>query len=112
MEFYIYCIDNKYVLRLGYDRIDVGGGKVILIGDKAAPYGVVAKIIFVWEEGGAGVDIWWYLYNVIFLEYEYLYGLYYNRIVLRRRSLCRYSWTNISICRRKGYIMWWFTIII
>ena len=54
MDIYDYCIDNKYDLRLGYDRIGIGGGRVILIGDKAAPYGVVAQIIFVYEEGGGG----------------------------------------------------------
>ena len=61
MEFYNYIIDNIYDCRLVYDRIGIGGGRVILIGDKAAPYGVATRIIFVYERGGGGVGIWWCL---------------------------------------------------
>ena len=49
MKFLNYCVDNKCDERLGYDRICMGGGRIILIGDKAAPHGVVAIIIFVYE---------------------------------------------------------------
>ena len=61
MEIYIYCIDDKYVLSAGCDRIGIRGGRGIFMGDKAAPYGAVAKIIFVYEEEGVVGDIWWYL---------------------------------------------------
>ena len=45
-------------MRLGYDRIRIEGGRVILIGGKVTSYGVLAKIIFLYEEGGVGFDIW------------------------------------------------------
>ena len=57
MEIYIYCIDDKYVLSAGCDRIGIRGGRGIFMGDKAAPYGVVPKIIFVYEEEGVVGDI-------------------------------------------------------
>ena len=51
--------------------MDGGGGK--LIGGKAAPYGVVITIIFVYERGGGGVvimDIYdWSLFIVIWIIY-------------------------------------------
>ena len=37
--------------------INIRGGRGILIEDKATPYGVVAIIIFVYEEGGEGVGV-------------------------------------------------------
>ena len=91
---------------LVHDNIDIGAGKWVLIGDKVAPYGVVTKIIFVYEKGGGLVDVWWYLYEVVFVLYGYLYWFVYNRMVLSRRGLCRYSWTNISVCRRRTNIIY------
>ena len=41
-----------------YDRIDIGGGRAVLIGDKAAPYDVVTRIIFVYERAGDSFVIW------------------------------------------------------
>ena len=47
MELYDYYIDYKYGLRLGYDRINIGGGRGWIIDNKEPPYGAVIKIIFV-----------------------------------------------------------------
>ena len=57
MEFYDGDIDNICDWELVCDRIDRGGGRGHLIDDKAAPYGVVTLIIFIYGEGGDGVDI-------------------------------------------------------
>ena len=46
--FYYYCVDNIYDWRIVEDKIDIGRGKWILIGDKATPYDVATKIIFVY----------------------------------------------------------------
>ena len=57
MEFYFYCMDDIYGWRTAWDRIGIGGGRGIIVGDKAAPNGVVCEIIFVYEKGGLGVDV-------------------------------------------------------
>ena len=56
-------MDNKSDWELVHDRIDIEGGRWVLIGDKAAPYGVVAMIIFVYEERGGCIDVRGYLYD-------------------------------------------------
>ena len=48
----------------------------------------------------------------IWREYGYICIVWIIIILLLWRWLCSYSWTNISNCRRRRYILWWHTIII
>ena len=57
MEFYNGNINNIYDWELVCDRIDIRGGRGYLIDDKAAPYGVVTIIIFIYGEGGDGIVV-------------------------------------------------------
>ena len=57
MDFYDIDINSICEWELVCDRIDIGGGRGHLIGGKAAPYGVVTIIIFIYGEGGDGVCI-------------------------------------------------------
>ena len=57
MEFYDDDIDNICDWELVCDRVDRGGGRGHLIGAKAAPYGVITLIIFIYGERGGGVGI-------------------------------------------------------
>ena len=50
-------MDNKCDKELAYDTIKIGGGRGVLIGDKAAPYGVATRIIFVYERVCDGCDM-------------------------------------------------------
>ena len=57
MEFYDDGINNICGWEIVCDRIDIGGGRGYLFDDKAAPYGVVTIIIFIYGEGGDGIGI-------------------------------------------------------
>ena len=57
MDIFVDYIDDIYVWSVVYDRIGVGGGKGIYIGDTAASHGVVTNTIFVYEEGEGDVGI-------------------------------------------------------
>ena len=57
MDFYDVDIIIICDWELVCDRIDIGGGRGYLIDAKAAPYGVVTLIIFIYREGEDGIGI-------------------------------------------------------
>ena len=64
MEFWDDDINNICDWEFVCDRIDIGGGRGYLIGDRATPYGVATIIIFIYREGGDGIVVWWCLFDI------------------------------------------------